>query len=89
MSNALIEPASKTHLPLLDHDITRLPVIDLLAVFTLSTLEIMRLVVRNLHTGHEERCVGEQVVHLLKGPVLRLGQQAIKEQSVREIADDE
>lgn len=40
-----------------------------------------------VHTGHEERSVREEVVHLLKRALGSLGQEAVEEDGVGEVAD--
>jgi hypothetical protein len=38
---------------------------------------------------HQIRCISKQIIHLLERQILRLGQEQIEEQRIREVADDE
>ncbi len=53
-----------------------------------SVLEIMLLEVLHVHGRHEDRCVSEQVVHLLEWSLRGLRLDSPEEQGVCEIADD-
>lgn len=52
-----------------------------------SALQIVRLDGGTVHSGDEERGVGEQVVHLLERALLGLGQDGPEEDGVGEVAD--
>lgn len=40
-----------------------------------------------VHTGYEQRCVGEEMVHLLEGSFCGLGKEAVEEYRVGKVAN--
>ena len=52
-----------------------------------SPLKVVRLEVGLLHTRHEKRCIGEEMVHFFQRTLCSFGKDSPEEESVGEVAD--